>query len=70
MMAAQPDPTLDALLGGSLTAPVYEALLAHGATGAPLELVDRCVRALDARERYDHEAAEALARAAARHLAA
>jgi FkbH-like protein len=66
MMAAQPDPTLDALLGGSLTAPVYEALLARG---APLDLVDRCVRALDARERYDHEAAEALARAAVRHLA-
>ncbi len=69
MMAAQPDSSLEALLEASLTAPVYEVLLSRVEPSEALDLALRCVRSLDSRERYHHEAAEALARLAVRHLA-
>jgi FkbH-like protein len=68
MMAAQPDRLVEALLEGPLTAPVYEALLARADAAGALDLVARCALSLDARERHHHEAAESLARLAARHL--
>ena len=68
MMASPPDDALEALLEASLTAPVYEVVLAQVAPAEALALVGRCVRSLDRRERYHHEAAESLARVAARHL--
>jgi FkbH-like protein len=68
MMAAQPDRLVEALLEGPLTAPVYEALLARADADGALDLVARCALSLDARERHHHEAAESLARLAARHL--
>lgn len=70
MMAAKPDRLVEALLEGPLTAPVYEALLGRADADGALDLVARCALALDARERHHHEAAESLARLAARHLPA
>ncbi len=69
MMHSPTESALEDLLAASLTAPVYEVVLAQVAPAEALALVGRCVRSLDHRERYHHEAAESLARVAARHLA-
>ncbi len=63
------DPLLGSLDEAPLTDPVYEALLARVDPAGALDLVAACVRSLDARERYQHDAAESLARAAQRHVA-
>lgn len=68
-MNSYPDLPIGPLEKIALTGPVYEALLARVEPDHALALVAACVAALDAREHYRHDAAEALATAAQRHVA-